>query len=177
MSLLLWVFLVSTGCEKDDPSIPNEGELITTVNYILSPVGGGSAVTLSFKDLDGDGGAAPTITGGTLVANQTYSGVLELKNEATTPIGNITEEIRAEAADHQFFFQSTILTVAYNDQDANGNPLGLSTTLTTGTTASGTMKVSLRHTLNKSAAGVATGDMTNAGGETDMEITFPIDVQ
>jgi hypothetical protein len=35
----------------------------------------------------------------------------------------------------------------------------------------------LRHLLNKNAAGVSTGDITNAGGSTDAEVTFPIVVE
>jgi len=74
--------------------------------------------------------------------------------------------------------------------DADGNPVGLSSTLTTGAAGSGTLTVTLRHepmksatgvTLRhepmKSATGVADGDITNAGGETDIEIVFPVDVQ
>ena len=34
----------------------------------------------------------------------------------------------------------------------------------------------LKHEPNKSAAGVAGGDVTNAGGETDAEMEFPITV-
>jgi hypothetical protein len=32
----------------------------------------------------------------------------------------------------------------------------------------------LRHLPNKSAAGVAAGDITNAGGATDAQVTYPI---
>ena len=70
--------------------IPNEEELITTVNYTLTPADGSAAITLSFVDLDGDGGDAPTITGGTLIANTTYTGTLELLNEAEMPVEDIT---------------------------------------------------------------------------------------
>ena len=177
--LLLAIVLIFSACGKDDPVIPNEEELITTLNYTLTPINGGTAITLSFQDLDGDGGNAPTITGGTLAANQTYSGTLELLNETESPAESITEEIMEEQEEHQFFFQSTIsdLTVAYNDRDANGDPLGLSSTLTTGSAASGALTIVLRHEPNKSAAGVADGNIASAGGETDIEVTFPIDVQ
>jgi hypothetical protein len=178
-AIVFAISLTFTACEKDDPEIPNEEELITTLNYILTPVSGGTAITLSFKDLDGDGGTAPTITGGTLAANQTYSGTLELLNEAESPAESITEEIEEEGEEHQFFFQSNIanLTITYNDQDTEGNPVGLSTTLTTGEATSGSINIILRHEPNKSASGVSDGDITNAGGETDIEVTFPIDVQ
>jgi hypothetical protein len=42
---------------------------------------------------------------------------------------------------------------------------------------SGNLTVILRHDLNKSAEGVAAGNIANAGGDTDVEIVFPITVQ
>jgi hypothetical protein len=168
-----------SACEDDDPVIPNEEEVITTMTYTLVPNGGGTTVVMSFRDLDGDGGDDPVITGGTLAANTTYSGSLELLNETETPVEVITEEIEEEDDEHQFFFQTDIsgLSVSYEDQDGDGNPLGLATTLTTGSAASGSLTIILRHEPEKAAAGVADGDPTNAGGETDIEVSFSVDVQ
>jgi len=168
-----------TACEKDEPEIVDEPELITTLNYTLTPSGGGEAITLSFKDLDGDGPNAPTVTTGTLAANQMYTGTMELLNETVSPTESITEEIEDEDEEHQFFFQSNIsdLNIAYNDQDADGNPVGLNSILTTGAAASGSITIILRHEPNKTASSVSDGDITNAGGETDIEVMFPIDVQ
>lgn len=170
--------LLITSC-KDDPEPPNEEEIITTVMYTLTPDGGGTSVTMSFEDLDGDGGNAATIVGGTLAANTSYTASLDLLNEAESPAEVITEEIEEEDEDHQFFFASTIadISFAYGDMDADGNPVGLSSTLTTGAAGSGTLTVTLRHEPMKSATGVADGDITNAGGETDIEVVFPVDVQ
>jgi len=178
--LLLPGMLFLTSCnDDDDPIIENEEEVITTMTYSLSPMGGGDAVTLSFVDLDGDGGDVPTITGGTLAANTTYNGVLSLLNEAEANVENITEEIEEEDEEHQFFFASTVsgLSVSYGDQDPSGNPVGLVTTLTTGAAANGTLTVTLRHEPNKTASGVSDGNIENAGGETDIEVTFDINVQ
>ena len=177
--LVFATFLIISACEKDDPVIPVEPELITTLSYILSPTGGGTAINLIFQDLDGDGGTAPTITGGTLATNQTYTGTLELLNETESPAENITEEIEAEDDAHQFFFETTVanLSITYTDQDDNGNPIGLKTNLTTGDVASGNISIILRHEPDKSANGVSNGDISNAGGETDIEVTFPINVQ
>ena len=174
--------LLITACKEDepkDPSIPNAEEVITTLNFTLTPDGGGTPVLLTFQDLDGDGGNAPVISGGTFEANTTYIGSLVLLNELENPVGDITEEVEEEAADHQFFFQTSVsgINIAYADMDTNGNPIGLSTTLTTNETASGTITVTLRHEPNKDAAGVSAGDITNAGGETDIEITFNVEVQ
>ncbi len=176
---VLTISLLFTSCEKDDPIIPDEPELITTLNYMLSPANGGDMITLSFQDLDGDGGEDPIVTGGTLAANTSYVGRLELLNEAESPAESITEEIQEEEEEHQFFFQSSIsdLSVSYNDEDSNDKPVGLSSIITTGAAASGTLTIILRHEPNKSATNVADGDITNAGGETDIEVTFSIDVQ
>ena len=177
-TLLLLTIVLFTACEKD-PEPPNEEEVITTLNYILTPSSGGDAITLSFVDLDGDGGDAPTITGGTLAADVVYTGRLDLLNEAESPAESITDEITEEDEDHQFFFASSKsdLTVVISDQDADGNPVGLSSTLTAGAAGSGNLTITLRHEPNKSASGVSGGDITNAGGETDIEVTFPIDVE
>ncbi|HHB78652.1 MAG TPA: hypothetical protein ENK85_05410 [Saprospiraceae bacterium] len=172
--------LLITSCKKDkDPVIPNEEEVITTLKYTLTPAGGGTPVVLSFQDLDGDGGNAPVITGGTLEANQTYTGDMVLLNEQENPVDNITEEIHEENKDHQFFFQTTIpgIKVSYTDSDADGHPVGLQTTLKTGDAGSGMLKITLRHQPDKSATGVPQGEITNAGGETDIEVEFDVTVQ
>ncbi|MBT8229195.1 MAG: hypothetical protein KJO50_02980 [Bacteroidia bacterium] len=175
---LFCLSLLMTSCGKDDPIIPNEEELITTLNYTLTS-NNGNTLTLSFKDLDGDGGDEPVVTGGSLERNQSYTGMLEILNESESPAENITEEIEEEDVDHQFFFQTDItgLTVSYNDQDSNGNPVGLNTILTTGETGAGSLTIILKHEPVKEASGVSEGNITNAGGETDISVTFPINVQ
>lgn len=169
------------GCEKepDEPEITNEEEVITTLTYTLTPVGGGDVVVLQFKDLDGDGGNDPIITTDTLMADTMYTGVIQLLNETENPAEDITEEVREEDEEHQFFFESSTsgLSVAYKDQDADGKPVGIESTLTTGNAGTGILKVTLRHEPSKSAMGVSTGDITNAGGETDIEVSFPIIIQ
>ncbi len=176
--LLAVSLFVFSSCKKDDPEPPVEEEVITTVNFTMTPMTG-SAVTMTFLDLDGDGGTAPVITGGTLAANTSYAGSLELLNESETPSEDITAEIAEEDEEHQFFFSTDIagLSVAYSDADMNGNPIGLATTVTTGAAGSGTLTVILRHEPNKDASGVDGGDITNAGGSTDVEIDFPVTVK
>jgi hypothetical protein len=182
LSIGMVSMLFITSCKKDepqDPIIPNEEEVITTLNYTLTPTGGGTPVVLTFQDLDGDGGNAPIITGGTLDSNTTYNGSLELLNEIANPAEDITEEIEEEALDHQFFFQPSVsdINIAYNDMDANGHPIGIATILTTTGTNAGTITIILRHEPAKDASGVSNGDITNAGGETDIEVTFNVDIQ
>ena len=145
----------------------------------MTPVGGGTTVTMTFTDLDGEGGADAVVTIEALAANTTYNGSLELLNETETPAEDITAEIQEEDEDHQFFFQSTEAgtSVAYADMDANGKPIGLASTLTTTAAGMGQLTIILKHEPTKDAAGVSDGNIANAGGETDIEVTFDLDVQ
>lgn len=181
-SLLLFIliFSIGTGCKLEDPIIPNEEEVITTLKYTLTPMGGGNPILFSFKDLDGDGGSAPVLESGKLTRNSIYLGSLELLNEQEIPVGNITNEIEMEKNNHQFFFTVSgglSLLVNYEDTDGNGKPVGLKTRLTTTTASSGNLTITLRHEPNKAASGVDSGNMANAGGETDIEITFVVHVE
>ena len=178
-ALPLVAVIALTSCEKDDPEVPNEEEVITTLVYALTPDGGGTAVEFRFEDLDGDGGNAPVITNASLMANTTYSGSVMFLNETETPAEDITEEIEGEDEEHQVFFSvsGANATVTYSDADSNGNPIGLASSLVTGAASTGTLMVVLRHEPNKGAAGVSDGDITNAGGETDIEVTFDVTVQ
>ena len=63
------------------------------------------------------------------------------------------------------------------DFDGDGNPVGLANILTTGSAGSGNLTVTLKHEPDKSASGVSDGDMTNAGGETDISVTWVITVE
>ena len=175
LSLVLITGIIFQSCSSDDdnPDPVNEEEVITTLTATLN--GGGSTVTMTFQDLDGDGPGAPTMNvSGPLAAGTTYTGSLDLLNEAESPAESITEEIEEEDDEHQFFFSSTnnIGTFAYTDMDGDGNPVGLSFTLTTGAATTGNVTIILRHEPSKGAPGVSDGDITNAGGETDISVTF-----
>ena len=171
--------VMSCSDDPDDPVIENEEEVITTLTYTLTPAEGGSAVVLNYRDLDGDGPGEPTITNGTLSAETIYTGSITILNETESPAENVTEEIEEEDKDHQFFFETTVtgLTVEYTDFDGDGNPVGLSNIVTTGSAGSGNLTVTLKHEPDKSASGVSDGDMTNAGGETDISVTWAITVE
>lgn len=102
-----------------------------------------------------------------------------LLNETETPPEDVSEEVREEDEEHQFFFSTTVdgLSIAYDDMDEDDNPIGLATRLTTGNAADGTMTIILRHEPDKKASGVSGGNIANAGGETDIEVTFNVSVQ
>lgn len=177
IALLVIPVIFSTSCSNDDAPV-NEEEVITTVTTTL--VGGGQTITLTSRDLDGDGPNAPVVTvSGNLVAGTTYIGSTTFLNELESPAEDITVEVEEEGADHQVFYQlpSSIGTVTYTDTDANGRPIGLNFTLVAGTSGStGTLTVTLRHLPNKTASGVSGGDITNAGGNTDAAVSFSVAV-
>lgn len=180
LALVLFVATVFTVCSDDDPEVVNEEELITTLTATLTPSGGGTEIILKSVDLDGDGPNAPVITvSANLTANTDYTGVLKIENETESPAEDITVEVLEEDEEHQFFFTPTnnVATVTYNDMDGNGNPIGVRFILTTTTAASGNLTITLRHEPVKTASGVNSGDITNAGGETDVQAVFPVTVQ
>lgn len=168
-------------CDKDDPEPENPEELITTLTMSFTPDGGGTPVVMQWQDLDGDGGNPPQIVGGTLGANAEYDVLITVLNESVNPVADITEEIIDEGEDHQFFFAVTtelnLTGFSYLDQDVNGNPIGVETIFNTGDPSSGNLQVTLRHEPDKSAQGVSMGDITNAGGETDIDVQFPVTIQ
>jgi hypothetical protein len=172
--------VVFTSCGSDDaPVLINEDEVITTVIVEFTPQGGGTTVTLTSRDLDGDGPNAPVVTvSGPFMSSTVYNGQVSFLNELASPAENITEEVEEEGTEHQVFIQQMGLgTVAYTDEDTDGNPIGLSFTFqTVAQAATGDLTITLRHEPNKTAAGVANGDITNAGGSTDAEVTFEAEV-
>ena len=174
-----------TSCQpgKDDPITPpqppNEQEVITTLILNFDNTGAGADKELRFTDADGDGGGVPVLDVDTLDASSVYNVSILVLNETANPVDTISNEILDEGVDHQFFFtpMGPNIGYVYADVDVDGNPIGLLTTMTTGALSSGTFKVTLLHALDKNAAGVSGGDMTNAGGETDLEVTFPLVIE
>lgn len=171
---------VLAACKKDDdtPSTPapvNENEVITTMRITFDDQGAGPDKVWEFRDADGDGGDPATLTADTLLPNSTYHASLLLLNESVDPVDTSSNEVLEENTLHQFFYQvsGVNVTFTYADTDDDGRPVGLQTHVATGTASAGTVKVTLRHEPDKGAAGVAAGDITNAGGSTDIEVDFP----
>ncbi|CAM1354563.1 type 1 periplasmic binding fold superfamily protein [Tenacibaculum insulae] len=179
IALLFISSIVVTSCSDDDtPEHIHEEEVITTMKVVLTPTTG-PAITIESRDLDGDGPDVPVITEGILAANTTYSAVITLLNETESTPEDITEEVAEEAEEHQFFYKATTIasTFTYEDNDLDGNPIGINFTVQTADAGTGSYTITLKHEPNKSGANVKEGDITNAGGETDIEVVFPITVQ
>ncbi|HEY0655116.1 MAG TPA: hypothetical protein VGD65_18405 [Chryseosolibacter sp.] len=171
---LIGLTLMFSACKKDDPKPVNEEEVITTLNVVLTPSGGGIPVTLKFQDQDGDGSVAPVKTvSGPLNANKTYTGVITLQDESRAVVKDITPEVEEEAEDHLFCFAVTgsNLTVAAADTDANSLPIGLTSNWVTTTAGNASIKITLRH-----QPGTKTGTCPGTG-ETDVEVDFSLTIQ
>lgn len=175
--LLFW------GCE-DDPTNPqngNEQELITTVTLTLTENGTSNIVTATFRDLDGDGGAAPTISTLTLKAGSAYTGRIELLDESKNPAENITAEVEEEADAHQFFYtpQGELagrLTISITDKDGNNLPLGLAFTaaVSAGPAVTGSAANSLKIVLSHFDETPKSG--TDPSDESDVDINMPVTI-
>lgn len=172
--LLSTIVLAISACKKD-PIIANEEELITTLVYTLTPSTGGTPVEFKFQDLDGEGGNSAVVTEGVLAANTIYSAKIQVLNESVTPTEDIAEEVDAEGEEHQFFFvtNGAFLNIDYVDNDASGNPLGLETTVTTLQAGIADLTISLKHEPKKPNDGTT----ADAGGETDIEVLFSVEIQ
>lgn len=185
MTVALFAALAITGCKKDKeddtvtPPIVNEEEVITTMILSFDGQAGVADKELRFTDPDGDGGAAPFFNLDTLQDFSSYNVSITLLNETVTPADTISNEVLEEGTDHQFFFQpgAVNVSVVYSDTDLNGQPIGLQSGWTVGAASSDSIRVTLRHEPNKSASGVSDGDITNAGGETDIEVKFPLVIE
>ena len=91
---LLFTLLLLGSCSSDDdtPELVNEEELITTLTVTLVPEGGGTSITLTTQDLDGDGPNEPIISvSSNLSAGVTYNGSISLRNETERPAENISK--------------------------------------------------------------------------------------
>ena len=176
MAILAGSILASCSNDDESPEEINEEETITTMTVTLTPDGGGTAIELQTRDLDGDGPNAPVITvSGNLAASTTYNGSIELLNETETPAEDITAEVAEEDDEHQFFFVTTgnIASINYSDEDGDGNPIGLAFELTTGAAGDATIAVTLRHEPKKPN----NGTLSDAGGETDITETFNLTIE
>lgn len=181
--------VVLSGCTKksEDPKPVNPQELITRVTVSFTEARQGvttPSLVLTWSDPDGEGGNAPTITStGSITAqnNLSYVMAVELRGkESPTAAEEVkNSEITAEAGEHQFFFVQNpagAFTINTLDRDTNNRPVGLNNTITmAGRTTDLTnfsLRVVLRHELNKAFANLNETNFEQAGGSTDIDVTF-----
>ena len=198
LQLLAILFSVITiiGCSNDDDVAPeeeNEVEVFTDVTLVFTNTADvNDVVTASAQDPDGTGIQELQILDAiTLAADTEYKLTYEILN-ALDPadIEDIGSEILEEDNEHQFFFSFTENVFAnptgngnidaaadpinYNDADENGNPVGLSSTWTTSSTASSgaSFTVRLQHQPDVKTATSGSND-----GDTDFALTFALNIK
>lgn len=191
--------LLSSGCpDVEDPDDPaNEQEVITTVALSFAPQGGGAALEFRHADPENDGD--PLIDTVTLAAGTTYALSVSFLNELEDPPEDITVEVDEENDQHQVLIYGNgvegpatgtnadhLVTHAYDDEDANGLPVGLSNTIEAVVAGDADFEVMLRHLPPESDVAVkvesiagefASGGSAAIGGETDADVTFPLTVE
>lgn len=186
-----------SGCENDDPIPENIPELITKVTLKFTPSGGGAAVSVTATDPDGEGVKDLIVDGPiNLSKGVQYTLFLELINGLYNPVDdgyNITTEVEEEGDEHQFFFSfsdgvfsspigsgnikdnagSSVGSINYLDKDDNGLPIGIETSWTTAnvTSTNKSFRVLLKHQPD-----VKSSTSTSLDGESDLNITFVLNV-
>lgn len=187
------------GCPNiEDPEDPaNEQEVITTVALTFAPDDGGAALEFSHADPENDGD--PVIDDITLAAGTSYTLTVEFINELEVPPENLTVEVDAESDEHQVLVYGSgvegpvtganadhLVTHAYDDEDANGLPVGLVNTIDAVNAGNAELKVMLRHLPPENGVAVkgaaiaedfAAGGSAAIPGDVDADVTFPLSVE
>lgn len=173
------ISIIMGSCKKDPIVDPNEGELITTVKLKLTDLQMGNAAVSEFifQDLDGEGGVAPQkFDEIQLSKSRNYKCEIELLNESTTPVDQVTAEVLSEAVDHQIYLipnPPSLVNIVYGDKDANNLPIGITSYWSTSAiSGSGIMNITLKH-----KPGFKKLDDLVSVGDTDVSIDFRIKIQ
>lgn len=176
-SVVLFLSLVIgiSSCKKED-EIGEENELITTIKLTFR--NGSETKSFSYKDLDGDGGMAPSIDKISLQPSTSYDLSVEFLDESKTPSQNITSEILAESDEHLVVISpssSSLGMYTYNDKDINLLPIGLTGKFASKSASTGSLKVQLRH--QPPVNGKNTKDGTPTPGSDDVNVDFQIEIK
>jgi len=173
--------ILFSACDKDDDKKEeNKEEVITTMVLKFTRVSTGSTIEFKYDDADGPGGAAPTKNVITLAPYKTYIVELLLLNKTANGVDIVSEEVEEEAEAHRFYFEPTAgsnFTVSGFDTDANNISVGLSSTWTTSTAATGKIKITLRHYAGNPSDKAAADLVNSTKSSTDMEVEFDTIVQ
>jgi len=192
---ILFAALTIVSCSEDDDAAPaeeNEVEVITFVQLVFTNTADPTDVVVSTA-VDNDGLGINDLTPVDAIrlspdTEYTLSFVIENRLDPND-IEDIGEEIEEEDNEHQIFFSFTndifanpagngnidnaADPVNYNDQDENGNPVGLSTTWTTtnATSTSNSFTVRLQHQPD-----IKTGTTGANDGDTDFNLEFTLNI-
>lgn len=179
----LSIVLSFTACKKDDdnvanPENPNENEMITTVQVQLTnTVNPADKIKFTYRDIQLlKTSLSPFVETMKLKANTTYSAEIYLLDESKTITDTLSNEVREEGDEHQFFFKvkDANLTVSYDDADENGVPLGLNNIFKTGEPSTGSLEVVLKH---QGEDKPKSGNGNELLGSTDVDVKFTVEIE
>jgi hypothetical protein len=178
-----------TACDSNDPADEGAGEQEIISNVTLTLVGDDGSTITAEATFD-EGGVLQNAETITLTPGVTYDGSVELLD--TFNGEDITEEIRAEAIEHQFFYDvtgATGVTVTITDEETDyasenelggeprsGVPVGLAFEVAVAADASGSgqMNVVLGHYDERPKE---TDETVANTPERDVDFNYPLTVQ
>ncbi len=170
--------LASCDDKSDDPKKNEENELITKVKLHLVKVGDSNKmVHAEWKDETPDDNNNRTVDTLQLDTNCVYTGEIELEDDTKSPSIDISDEIAKEKDDHLFIYRQDPLessirfTVERTDRDSKNLPVGLKFKFTTkNLSGNSRLQVILKH-----QPGIKDG--SEAPGDTDMDVWFPVKIK
>lgn len=171
------LILSSCGITDHDHDHDNDHDYATTVILtLINQSNTSDSVKAIWKDLDGPGGALPSIIDTLKLKSEAmYLGKIELYNESKTPKTDITAEILEDSYEHQFFYSpsssiSDRITWTITDKDTNNLPIGLQFQINTksGVAQSGKVNIILSHYDSMKKDGI------RKSLESDIDIDIPL---
>lgn len=171
--------LVIAGCDSADPGEDDVGEEEVISNVTITLTDDADASTFSAEAVFDEAGVKQSAETIALESGTTYTGEIELRNRFEDE--DITEEIREESEEHQFFYVvqgdlSGAVTVTITDTDDNDRPVGLRFTVAVAEDVSETGE--LRVVLGHYGERPKQDDETIADiPETDIDFTYPLVVE
>lgn len=196
---LPFLLLVPACTDVETPDGDGHGHehgLVTTVDLVFTPDGGGDAQTFTWADPEDDG---DPIVDPIVLSEGVYTLDIQLFNELEDPVEEVTPEVLEEGEEHQIFLTGSgvqseatgdnpaaLLDVSYGDSDAGGLPLGLVHDVTTLQTGDRELVFTLRHLPEEDgsatkvaglAEDVAAGGFGSIPGGTDVTVNFDVTVE
>jgi hypothetical protein len=172
--------LFLNGCSKEVAEEDNDNEVVTTLELHIMERVTFNHFIYKFDDPDGfgAGSVSPVIDVIRLSPNKVYDVELKLLNKTANPVQDITAEVEEEGVDHRFYYLPAAganITVNNFSNDANGVPVGIMSTWTTGAKATGKIRIVLRHYPNGSKATDDPVDSQKSSTDVDTEFTTAVE--